>query len=166
MDDGSVKRVINNFAHMAKRNFVVAELKSNLVEDDRKKALAPFKAPHFKKSAVVLMGKPSKEYKARVQKKLLEDKKHKAEAERKRKVADEERKRLLDEKRKKAEEAKKARAAAAAKKAGVEESKEESKEEEKVEETKTIEEPPAEVALTEEEKNIDFIKSSLPDISE
>merc|ERR1712187_199217 len=42
MDDGSVKKVLNTFAHMAKRNMVVAELKSNLLADDRKKALASF----------------------------------------------------------------------------------------------------------------------------
>merc|ERR1712151_575412 len=164
---GSVRNVIKTFSRMAKRNMVVAELKSNLVSDDRKKSVSSFSAPHFKKKAVVMMGTPSKEYVSMVHNKLLDSKKSKAEAEQKRKVADLQRKRLLEEKKKKAEEAKKARLAAAAKKAGKDEPAEESKEEEKPEETAMdVEETPPPVELTEEEKKTKFIKSSLPDIAE
>merc|ERR1712232_720841 len=56
MDDGSARKVINTFAQMAKRNMIVPELKSNLVADDRKKSLSSFSKPHFKKTAVVVMG--------------------------------------------------------------------------------------------------------------
>merc|ERR1712187_61383 len=80
LDDGSVRKVINTFAQMSKRNFVVAELKSNLVADDRKKAISSFSAPQFKKKAIVLMGEPSKDYISTVHSKLLEAKKVKAEA--------------------------------------------------------------------------------------
>merc|ERR1712048_164588 len=85
LEDGSVQKVIKAFAPMAKRNFIVAELKANLVGADRKKTISFFKASHFKKSAVVFMGKPSAGYKAMVQKKLLKSKQAKADAERKKK---------------------------------------------------------------------------------
>merc|ERR1712187_791117 len=88
LEDGSVQKVIKTCAPMAKRNFVVAELKSNLVGNDRKKTISFFKASHFKKSAVVFMGKPSAGYKAMVQKKLLKSKQAKADAERKKKAAE------------------------------------------------------------------------------
>merc|ERR1712226_853765 len=70
-----------------------------------------------------------------------------------------------DEKKKKADEARKMRLAAAAKKAGEEVKEEETKEDEKMEETVT-EEPAAPVELTDEEKQIEFIKSDLKDISD
>merc|ERR1712187_403977 len=140
LDDGGVRKIIKTFSRMAKRNMVVAELKSNLVSDDRKKSVSSFSAPHFKRKAVVLMGTPSKEYITMVHNKLLDSKKAKAEAERKKKAAEETRKRMLEEKKKKAEEAKKARLAAAAKKAGVEEVKEETDEKEEKEEKEEIKE--------------------------
>merc|ERR1712187_562656 len=70
-----------------------------------------------------------------------------------------------EEKKKKADEARKMRLAAAAKKAGKEVEEGEIKADEKMEET-VAEEPPAPVELTEEEMQIEFIKSDLKDISE
>jgi len=165
LDNWSVRKVLSAVAPVLPRNFVVAELKSNLVADDRSKALGRFSSQDFTRKAVVLMGEPTQAYKDRVHSLLLTQKKAKAEAEQRRKAQDEERKRLLELKKKKAEEAKKAKEAAAKKKAGEDDGKEEepkadAAEEAKAEDTK-MEEPPAPVELTEEEKALSFRKMPL-----
>merc|ERR1711920_653198 len=105
MDDLSVKRMLSHIAPTACRNFIVPELKANLLADERKEALLKF-APHgFKRTAAVVVGEPTAEYKAKIQELILAEKKEKAIQERKKKAAEEERKRLIEEKKKKADEA-------------------------------------------------------------
>merc|ERR1711871_1307125 len=105
MDDCSVQNVTKALAPALKRNFVVNELRGNLLAEERKLALQRFSGPAFKRKAVVLMGEPPAEYKERVQSLLLQEKVATAEAEKRKKAADEERERLLEVKRKRAEEA-------------------------------------------------------------
>jgi len=164
MDDLSVKRLLGHIAPTACRNFIVPELKSNLLAGDRKKALAKFASPAFKKTATVIMGEPTAEYKAKVQELLLADKKAKAEAERKKKAAEEERKRLIEEKKKKAEAARKA---AKRKREGedAEAEEEEKAEEEPKAETKAEEEEVV-VELTDAEKALVHRKRMVPDVSD
>merc|ERR1712048_129676 len=153
MDDTSVSRLLTAIAPTLKRNYVVMELKGNLVADDRAATLKRFSK--FETSASVLMGEPNAEYKTLVQELLLTEKKKKAEAEKKKKAMEAERKRLAEERQKKAEAAKKARLMSQKKdgdkeeETKEEESKEESKEEEAAAEDDT---PPPE--LTEEEKKM------------
>merc|ERR1712048_1280448 len=153
MDDTSVSRLLTAIAPTLKRNYVVMELKGNLVAKDRAEALARFSK--FETVASVLVGEPDDKYKKLVQELLLAEKKKKAEAEKKKKSMEAERKRLAEERQKKAEAAKKARLASQKKdgekeeEAKEEESKEESKEEEAAAEDDT---PPPE--LTEEEKKM------------
>lgn len=186
LEDGSIAKVLAAIAPTAATNFVVPELKANLLQADRADALLRF-GGDFHRKAIVVMGEPEKAYKDWVHGKMLDEKKTKAEAEKKRKAAEEARKKQIEERKKKAEEDRKVRLAAAAaakrKREGIEEEEEEKaeegaegeeKEEEKkeegeakmdVEETKE-EEPEAPVELTEEEKQIVYRKSAVPDMGE
>jgi len=163
MDDMSVKRLLSSVAPLACRNFVVPELKANLLADERKEALSKFILPTFKKTAAVIVGEPTSEYKAKVQELILAEKKSKAEVEKKRKVAEEERKRALDEKKKKAEEARKA-----AKRKRDGEAEEEAKEEEPEEAKEDVKAEDEEIVveLTDEEKALTHRKTASPDITE
>eukprot|EP00928_Gymnodinium_smaydae_P014127 TRINITY_DN1511_c0_g1_i1.p1 TRINITY_DN1511_c0_g1~~TRINITY_DN1511_c0_g1_i1.p1 ORF type:complete len:834 (-),score=200.58 TRINITY_DN1511_c0_g1_i1:142-2580(-) len=167
MDDNSVRNVVASVAPVLNRNFVIGELKANLVPSEREVILHKFSAPHFKKTAVVIMGEPDKQYRDSVHAGLLKEKVAKAEVDKKKKAQEAERKRLLEEKKRLAEEARKAKLAAQRKKEGVE-----APEEEKKEEVAEVAPEPAKededvpVELTEEEKNIVHRKHRLPDMSE
>jgi len=163
MDDLSVSRLLKHIAPVTKRNFIVPELKANLSDSERKKALLRFAPPEFKKVACVVMGEPTAEYKARVHEVILSEKKRKAEGEKKKKAAEEERKRLIEAKQKKAEEARKANKRKRDGEAE-EETKEEEPEEKPAEETKADEE--VVVELTEVEKALKCRQTPMPDITE
>merc|ERR1712151_571883 len=162
MDDTSVSRLLTAIAPTLKRNYVVMELKGNLVATDRASALKRFSK--FETRAEVLMGEPNAEYKTLVQELLLTEKKKKAEAEKKKKAMEAERKRLAEERQKKAEAAKKARLASQKKDGEKEEEakEEESKEEEKEEAPVDDDPPPPE--LTEEEKKMTCRKLEASDL--
>jgi hypothetical protein len=100
MDDTSVSRLLMDIAPTLRRNFVIMELKDNLVASQRAKTLKHF--GNFDTVATVVMGEPNADYKALVQELLLAEKKKKAEAERKKKQVEAERKRLAAERQKKA----------------------------------------------------------------
>jgi len=165
MDDWSVSRVIAAIAPTTPRNYVLPELKANLVASDRENALLKFGSQDFKRKAVVMMGDPDQAFKDTVLAKLLEEKTAKVEAESKRKAAEEERKKQAELRKQKAIEARKAAEEARKKRMrikageevedeemkGDEEGKEEDKEEGKEEEAKE-EEPKEEEAKEEEPK--------------
>ncbi|CAE7818095.1 Hnrnpu [Symbiodinium sp. CCMP2592] len=166
LDDGSVRRVLSNISPALNRNYIIGELKGNLVEADRAATLGRFNPQDFSRKSVVVMGEPTADYKSRVQSLILAEKKTKAEQEQKRKAQAEERKRMLELKRKKAEEAKKAKEAAQKKKEGKEENGDDAKAEaEETAEDVKMEEP-VQVELTEEEKSLSYRTSTTPDISE
>eukprot|EP00930_Biecheleria_cincta_P011308 TRINITY_DN113_c0_g2_i2.p1 TRINITY_DN113_c0_g2~~TRINITY_DN113_c0_g2_i2.p1 ORF type:complete len:876 (-),score=241.20 TRINITY_DN113_c0_g2_i2:533-3061(-) len=181
LDDWSPLKVIAAVAPTLRMNFVVPELQKNLVKSDREDALNRFGAADFHRKAIVLMGEPSNDYKAWIQAKLLDEKKAKAEVEKKKKAAEKERLRLAEQRKKDAEARKKkvehdrkAREIAKKKEKGedvaeeeaaleaavaeAEEAKEEGKEEEVEEETP--------VELTEEEKEVVFMKLAVPDLTD
>mmetsp|Transcript_132360 Transcript_132360/g.240782 ORF Transcript_132360/g.240782 Transcript_132360/m.240782 type:complete len:1053 (-) Transcript_132360:66-3224(-) len=172
LDDSSVSRVVSHVAPVMRRDYVVAELKGNLIAEERKKALLRFGGPGFKKVAAVLVGEPTEEYKAHVRSMILGDKVAKVEAEKKKKAQEEERKRLHEERRKRTAEARKAASGSAAAKTeetAEEEKAEEAKEEEKAEEK--AEDKPMEVeetkpTLTEEEEKLWYRKSDTSDLSQ
>jgi len=182
MDDMSLRATINAVAPIMPRNYVVMEVKSNLIAAERSTLLKRFSKAHFRKVAHVVMGEPSEEHKKKVRSILLKAKQErantdwrlkKAEKERKkqmvkrqkeqaeiRKQAEEKRKLLVEEAKKKAEDAKKKADAGDEKKdaaAGVdlEEKKvevEEKKEDEAAEVDDMGEEPPTVELSAEEEK--------------
>mmetsp|Transcript_121531 Transcript_121531/g.343824 ORF Transcript_121531/g.343824 Transcript_121531/m.343824 type:complete len:822 (-) Transcript_121531:120-2585(-) len=113
-DDFSARRVINAVAPLAPRNYVVMEVKQNLVASDRSGLLNKFPARKFKKVATVMLGEPNKAYKQLVKNKLLKAKQAKLDAEFKQKQAAKEKKRLAAKMQKEFEERRKKVAAAKA----------------------------------------------------
>jgi len=96
VDDFNLHRVINNIVPLVPRNYVIMEVKSNLLSQDRKAALKRFNYPHFKKIAHVVLGEPNADYKKTVQNKILKEKQdnsdrvwHKAKSDREHKKAQE-----------------------------------------------------------------------------
>merc|ERR1712217_757508 len=136
--------------------------KKNLLADERKKALDAFPAHSFRRVCQVRMGEPDEDFKAGVLDHILAGKKAKAEKEaqkkrdaRDRKKAEELRKKKAEAAKKEREEkAKKAKAAREAKAAGKEVPEEEPAEEIVAEE----------VSLTEEDRQVRFLKRDTPDI--
>merc|ERR1712151_411381 len=98
MEDASVMRLIKAVAPVIPRNYVVMEVKSNLVEAERKEALAKFSAPHFKKVAHVVMGEPNDEFKTVQLDKLLREKQEKSDAAWQEKKAEEKKKKEHEKK--------------------------------------------------------------------
>jgi len=93
LDSLSVQRALAMIAPALRRNYVVMELRSNLLADERRAALLRF-GPEFRKVAMVLMGEPGKEYKDKVRAMMLAEKACEAGAAKKRKALDDERKRV------------------------------------------------------------------------
>jgi len=174
IDDWSVSRVIAAVAPTLPRNYIVPELKANLVKSDREEALLRFTAEDFHRKAVVLMGDPDQPYKEFIQKLLLEEKKVQAEAERRKKAQEAERKRQQEERKRKAEAARKSYEAAKRRRMGeeveepeeAEEKPEEEEEAKPVEEEEKEEEPEEPVELTEEDKALKCRKLPMPDMAE
>merc|ERR1719362_2818843 len=167
MDDSSVRRVLDAIAPAQRRNYIVPELKANLVSGERSEALNKFSALEFKRTAKVIMGEPDEDFKQKIQALMLAEKQTAAEAKKKAAAQEQERKRLLLEKKKKAEEARKLKEIAQAKKLGkeVEEEPVEKEETNKGdEEMKADAEPEAPVELTDDEKKMWHRKLDVPDV--
>merc|ERR1712194_461530 len=92
MDDMSIRKLISAVAPVVPRNYLIMEVKSNLVAAERQEVLKKFNYPCYKKIAKVMMGEPNKEYKAMVQSKILKDKQAKSDIAWKAKKADADRK--------------------------------------------------------------------------
>jgi len=107
MDDFSVRRVLQTVAPVIPRNYIVMEVKENLVADDRVKNLKKFSHPSYKKVAHVVMGEPASDWKDMQNERLLKVKKEKAEAEWKKRKEEKERQKQLKERQKKLEEMRK-----------------------------------------------------------
>lgn len=145
MDDQSLMKVANSVAATIPRNYVVMEVKSNLIAEERTATTQKFNLPHFKKTAMVVMGEPPQAFKDKNHAILLQDKQmksdaawkvKKAEAERqkaikKRQKALEKMKKQAEEQRKKNMEAAQKKLEEAAKKKAEEEAKKKAEEEAK-----------------------------------
>merc|ERR1712187_943758 len=81
LDDFSVRMVIANMAYVVPRNYVVMEVKSNLIEAERVETLKRFPANKFKRTACVAVGEPKKEFKDKMLAVVLKEKQDKAVAE-------------------------------------------------------------------------------------
>jgi len=138
MDDGSLRRLVNSVAATVPRNYVVMEVKSNLVAEDRADILKRFSWGKFRRTAMVVMGEPSADFKEKSQERLLQEKQTRADNEWKVKKAQKEqqkalakRQKELAEMRKKAEEQRKKMVEEALKKKAEEEAKKKAEEEAK-----------------------------------
>jgi hypothetical protein len=74
LDELLVRKLLYTVAPVTPRNYVVMEVKSNLVPGDRKDMLKRFGASYFKPVAQVNMGEPDAMFKSRVRTNLLRDK--------------------------------------------------------------------------------------------
>merc|ERR1712204_151874 len=74
IDDFALLKTISSLAPMFKRDYVVMEVKNNLLPEGRTVALANFNSPDFKKVALVVMGEPPQAFKEKGHKQLLEEK--------------------------------------------------------------------------------------------
>lgn len=167
LDDDSARRAMYAMAPLQPRNYVVMEVKSNLIADERKALLERFSGPMFKKVADIGIGEATADYKKAMQAMILREKQEKSDKmfrlqqeEKKRKKAIEKKQKETAKAKKKAEkeakkrvEAMKAKAEAAKKKAEAEkagkkedeeEKKEEEKEDDKEEEEEEEDEEPEE----------------------
>merc|ERR1711957_673473 len=169
MDDGSLRKLLHNVAPLHSRNYVVMEVKSALMKNERKDMLNKWEGGKHKRTAVVLVGEPKDAFKKHTKALMLKQKQSASDkefafksAEAKRKKATEKKakelvnKKKADEKakkkkeaenKKKIEEAKKkavAKAAAAKKKAEEEAKKRAEGDEAKDEEENAEEEKPEE----------------------
>merc|ERR1712060_856693 len=86
------RRVLLNMLPHVPRHYVMMEVKSNLVKDERAEVIKAFTKPYFKKVATVVMGTPSEEYKELRLERLLKAKQDKADEEWKVKKAEARRK--------------------------------------------------------------------------
>eukprot|EP00933_Yihiella_yeosuensis_P025995 TRINITY_DN2017_c0_g1_i1.p1 TRINITY_DN2017_c0_g1~~TRINITY_DN2017_c0_g1_i1.p1 ORF type:complete len:831 (-),score=286.51 TRINITY_DN2017_c0_g1_i1:267-2759(-) len=100
MDDMSVQRVQRTISASVPRNYVVMEVASNLVAEERAATLKRFNHPKYKKVALVVMGKPSDEFKQKVQARLLAEKQEKSDMEWRVKKAEKERQKQVKQRQK------------------------------------------------------------------
>mmetsp|Transcript_46372 Transcript_46372/g.83697 ORF Transcript_46372/g.83697 Transcript_46372/m.83697 type:complete len:432 (+) Transcript_46372:77-1372(+) len=80
MDDMSLQRVVKAVAPTIPRNYVVMEIKSALVAEERAELLKNFTADKFKKTAMVVMGKPNDQFIEKTHERLLAEKQAKSNA--------------------------------------------------------------------------------------
>merc|ERR1711924_136593 len=76
-----VRKLIAQVSSVVPRNYVVVEVKSNLLAAERKETLKRFVSPCYKKIAHVVMGEPEKDFKARTHSHILKLKQTKADDE-------------------------------------------------------------------------------------
>eukprot|EP00928_Gymnodinium_smaydae_P012777 TRINITY_DN1465_c0_g1_i1.p1 TRINITY_DN1465_c0_g1~~TRINITY_DN1465_c0_g1_i1.p1 ORF type:complete len:1023 (-),score=217.72 TRINITY_DN1465_c0_g1_i1:114-3182(-) len=100
LDDLNARNVIRAIAPLVPRNYLIMEVKGNLIDEERKAMLKRFDAPHFRKIAQVALGEPSDEYKARIHGELLKQKQSRVDADWKVKKAEQDRRRIIKAKKK------------------------------------------------------------------
>merc|ERR1712032_591272 len=133
MDDLGVRKMIESVVSLFPRNYLVMEVKENLLEGSRTEVLQRFSAPCYRKVAQVIMGEPSQEWKQRTKDAVLKVKQDKANAEFEARRKEKERKKVMAqiakqrEKEMKQREKAKQKAMAAAKKLAEKKAKEEAK---------------------------------------
>merc|ERR1712039_398674 len=74
LNDDSVRKAVYSIAPLQGRNYVVMEVKGNLVKDERKPLVERFAASTFKKIACIVVGEPPVEFKKYSQKLMLQQK--------------------------------------------------------------------------------------------
>ena len=187
LDDGSVRRSLQAVAGAQPRNYVVMEVKDNLIKEMRTERLSRFAG--FRKVAQVVVGEPTAEFKKKSAELTLKQKQEASDVAFKLKKAEEKRKKLMEKRTKdlekarakaeneKAKAAKKAeyeaaKAAYEAAKAAGQEAEEPKEPEEEPEDAEMEEEPevedteePPKAALTDEEKKQWFRKLAVPDVA-
>merc|ERR1712217_172785 len=107
IDNGSVDEMIKSIAPLQGRNYVVMEVKGNLIKESREGMLKKFSGEFFKRVAHVQLGEPGLEFKKKSQEATLKLKQELSDREFKNKKEHEKRLKEIEKKRKAAEKAKK-----------------------------------------------------------
>merc|ERR1712039_917059 len=96
LDDGSVRRVLQVVAPIQQRNYVVMEVKSNLVKDERTELFRNWPSASFRRTASVMMGEPPSDLKKRCQALSLKQKQEVADVDFRARQVEEKRQRDLE----------------------------------------------------------------------
>lgn len=80
LDEGVLAHLMENVFPLLPRDYVVVDVKGNLLEDARRAATGRFASCDFRKKALVVMGEPPDEFKESVRDAILKEKKAKAAA--------------------------------------------------------------------------------------
>merc|ERR1712039_446610 len=99
-DDFSGRSVLRTVAPLFPRNYVVMELRGNLIKAEREQMLKRFQGSQFKRIARVAMGKPPKAWTDAYHADLLKEKQSKIDAEWKKNKAERERKQKVAQRQK------------------------------------------------------------------
>lgn len=183
LDDLAARNILQTVAPLVPRNYVVMEVRSNLLQADRKALMSRFSPAVYERTAKVVLGEPPEDMKEKAHVALLAEKQERLEGEWKASQAEKERKRQLAEKQKALSEqrklweaqrkvAEKANEAEEVKKEEVKKEEEETKKEvkeEEMEEQKADddEKEPPKAELSEEEKATAwFVPHAVKDLSE
>merc|ERR1711862_676177 len=78
LDDGSVRKSLFTLARIQKRNFVVMEMQSMLLQSERETLLSSYSG--FKRVVVVVAGEPNEAFKKETLAQLLQDKQKESDA--------------------------------------------------------------------------------------
>eukprot|EP00933_Yihiella_yeosuensis_P040598 TRINITY_DN3491_c0_g2_i1.p1 TRINITY_DN3491_c0_g2~~TRINITY_DN3491_c0_g2_i1.p1 ORF type:complete len:856 (+),score=217.48 TRINITY_DN3491_c0_g2_i1:135-2702(+) len=188
LDDFSVQRILHTVAPIQKRHYIVMELRENLIKEGRQELTAAWTA--FRRVATVAIGAPPESIKAHTHDVILKQKQDAADIEFRTKQAQEKSRRAAERRRKqielerrkavkkqvKMQELAKKKAEFEKKKKEAEEKGEPAPEEEKVEEEpeedevleeeeEPMDEEPPKVELSDEEKKVVFLPSSVRDLA-
>merc|ERR1711920_1114527 len=106
IDNGSIGAMIKSLAPIQPRNYIMMEVKGNLLSDSRAALLQKFPSDTFKKVAHVQLGEPSLEFKKKTQEVTLKAKQEQSDKEFKWKKEQEKREKEAEKKRKAVEKAK------------------------------------------------------------
>lgn len=107
MDDMSIRRMIQSVAPLQKRNYIVMEVRGNLIKETRADALSTYFDSCYKKVAKVVVGEASKDFVKMSQELLLAEKQEQSDKEFKMKKEEAARKKAAEKKMKEIEKAKK-----------------------------------------------------------
>jgi len=182
MDDFSSRRVLDSVLATQPRNYIIMEVKGNLVPADRAVNIKKFASSTYKKVAKVVVGEPDEDFKKSVQAELLKEKQAAEEMAWKIKQAEAERKKVIEAQMKEMEQhdpqsdeltRRKEEALRLAEEGGEvkDETKEEVKEEDAVKQEVKEEEKDADdskppvATLSEEEQKLMFRKKTCPDVT-
>merc|ERR1712039_852368 len=103
LNDVSVRKAVYSVAALQGRNYIVMEVKGNLMKDERKPLLDRFSASTFKKTACVVVGEPPVEFKKYSQKLILEQKQEASDKQFQAKKLEEKRKKMVEKQQKQLE---------------------------------------------------------------
>merc|ERR1712066_939206 len=115
LDDNNLRKTVYAIAPLQARNFVVMEVKANLIQEEREKLLAPFPACTFKRVARVVVGEPNPDFKKYSQQLVLKQKQEASDKVFMLQQLEEKRKKMLAKRQKELDAAKKKAEKAAAK---------------------------------------------------